>query len=45
MDRKKKDVVEEKIIKNDVSFVPEKPNFVQITNQTQKKGCCLSKGN
>ena len=39
------DLAYERVIKNDVSFVPEKPNFVQITNQTQKKGCCLSKGN
>ena len=34
------DLAYERIIQGEDNFVPEKPKYVQVTNQPKKKGCC-----
>ena len=37
------DLAYERITKNEENFVPEKPTYLKVSNQTQKKGCCGGK--
>ena len=37
------DLAYERITKNEENFVPEKPTYLKVSNQPQKKGCCGGK--
>ena len=39
------DLAYERVVKNEDSYVPDKPTYLKVTNDNQKKGCCLSRGN
>jgi Ras-related protein Rab-7A len=39
------DLAYERVIKGEDSYVPDKPQYLRVTNDNQKKGCCLTRGN